>query len=726
MEKKIVARIQGDYTGNETDRCVEMNPDDMRRHQIGQNWLAFLSPGKENLACHVVASDKVYPEHVVLPRHVKQALAKRVGGTVLMKLGGGPVAEVAAAGLEVVFVETPGVPNIDVLRDLAAATFAREIAPRGLFNDGETITFRVKRYFSSVTCKITTRSVTPAMVSAGASVTVTVDKLLLGLGQHPAGRGAWDAVGGLEPQIALLRRYVELPFKHPEVYRYLAINPPHGILLKGPPGTGKTLLAKTLAAACEATLLEIPASTIAKPLYGEAEAAVRDAFKKARASQPCIILCDDIDGLFPTRSDSSSGVEGRLLAELFSNLDAIRPDERIVVIGTTNLPEKLDAAARRPGRFDHEILIPAPDEAARRKIFECHLGRSPNLAGPGTALDTAELARLARGFSGADIMSAVRTAAYTAIQRHEARLRDNAEPLSGDELKLVRVTREDMVTAIASIKPSSLRGVEVEVQNVPWDAVGGLEEQKRQISETVSWMTTKREKARKIGIRLPKGILLHGPPGTGKTLIGKAIATQGNCNFIAVRGPELLSKWLGESEENVRSIFHLARTAAPCVVFFDEFDAIAGNRAASAGESGGGKAMNNVVAQLLAEMDGLVDNDGVVVVASTNRLDMIDPAILRKGRLDRVIEIPNPDERARADIFRVHLRGKTLAAGESPEQIAARLATITAGFSGADIEAVIMEAGMNALRRDGEAISPSDIELAVDAALTGTRELVAG
>ena len=715
MQQKIIVRIQEAYAAQSIARRLFLSPMQMRRLGIPENALAYVDPDGQNIACVVSAMDRVLDGKVIMPWWLKTKLNKRVRGVLAVKLTTTTVPETKSILLELERDFLGYGPHLFSIAEELKVSLPKEHARTALLENGEKIAIPISLFHATLTFTARLKDPGNFLIAKDATVEVKICPPLPSV-SNP-GSDPWNAVGGLESQKTLLRRLVELPFKHPEVYTHVGIPLPHGILLKGTPGCGKSLLAKTLALACNATLLDISPSSIMHAYNGESEKRVKEVFSNAHDHQPAIILFDEIDALFPNREGSISTTEGRVIAELFKCIDSISSDERIVVIGTTNRPGKIDAAARRPGRFEYEILVPVPDEGARKDIFAKQLAGVRLIPSGNIPIDLAEFARMTRGFSGADINSVIHVAALKAIERDEGTIYKFSTKIPPDVLAKIFITRADIIDAINETKPSTLRGVAVEIPRVPWDAVGGLEMEKQRIIEATSWMTTKREPARAMGIRLPKGILLHGPPGTGKTLIGKAIATQGNCNFIAIRGPELLSKWVGESEENVRNVFQLARTVAPCVLFFDEFDAIAPRRSSTVAGDGGSLVSAGVVAQLLAEMDGLLPNESIVVIASTNRPERIDPALLRKGRIDRVIEIPLPDEQARAEIFAIHLHGKKLERGVNPDDIAKTLAAKTSGFSGADIEAAVMEAGINALRHDMDTITKDDLERAVDSAI---------
>ncbi len=500
----------------------------------------------------------------------------------------------------------------------------------------------------------------------------------------------WEDIGDLEEAKEKIREIVELPLKHPELFKHLGIEPPKGILLYGPPGTGKTLLAKALANEIGAYFIAINGPEIMSKYYGESEARLREIFKEAEENAPAIIFIDEIDAVAPRREEVTGEVEKRVVAQLLTLMDGLKERGKVIVIGATNRPDAVDPALRRPGRFDREIEIPPPDKRARKEILLVHTRNMP-LA---EDVDLDKLAEMTHGYTGADIAALAKEAAMAALRRFikEGKI-DITKPIPPEKLRDLKVTMRDFLEAMRFIQPSLLREIYVEVPEVRWGDVGGLEDVKQQLREAVEWPLKHPEVFDKMGIRPPKGILLFGPPGTGKTLLAKAVATESGANFIAVRGPEILSKWVGESEKAIRQIFRRARQVAPAIIFFDEIDSIAPARGYRHDTSG---VTDRIVNQLLAEMDGIVPLTNVVVIAATNRPDILDPALLRPGRFDRLIYVPPPDKEARLQIFRIHTRHMPLAEDVDLE----KLAEITEGYTGADIEAVCREAAMIALREE--------------------------
>jgi len=496
----------------------------------------------------------------------------------------------------------------------------------------------------------------------------------------------YEDIGGLKRELRLVREMIELPLKHPELFQRLGIDPPKGVLLYGPPGTGKTLIAKAVANEVDAHFISISGPEIMSKYYGESEQRLREIFEEAKENAPSIIFIDEIDSIAPKREEVTGEVERRVVAQLLALMDGLEARGEVIVIAATNRPDAIDPALRRPGRFDREIEIGVPDKEGRKEILEIHTRKMP-LA---EDVDLEELAELTNGFVGADLEALCKEAAMHALRRVLPEIDIESEEIPNEIIENLKVTREDFLEALKNIEPSAMREVLVEVPDVRWEDVGGLEHAKQELMEAVEWPLKYPEVFKIANIRPPKGILIFGPPGTGKTLLAKAVANESNANFISVKGPELLSKWVGESEKHVREMFRKARQVAPCILFFDEIDSLAPRR----GGIGDTHVTERVVSQLLTELDGLEELKDVVVIAATNRPDMIDPALLRPGRLERHIYIPPPGKKERVEIFRIHLRGKPLADDVDIEKLAER----TEGYSGADIEAVCREAGMLAIR----------------------------
>ena len=501
----------------------------------------------------------------------------------------------------------------------------------------------------------------------------------------------YEDIGGLDKEIQRIRELVEIPLKHPEVFRHLGIEPPKGILLYGPPGTGKTLLAKAVANESGAHFIAINGPEIMSKWYGESEAKLRELFKEAEENAPSIIFIDEIDAIAPKRGEVVGEVEKRVVAQLLSLMDGLETRGQVIVIAATNRPEAVDPALRRPGRFDREIYIGVPNKKGRKEILQIHTRNMP-LADD---VDLDKLAEVTHGYVGADLAALAKEAAMNALRRFLPEIEKSEGEIPTEVLQKIKVTMDDFFEAMKELQPSALREIMVEIPEVKWEDIGGLEEVKQALKEAVEWPLKHPKLFERLGIRAPKGILLYGPPGTGKTLLAKAVATESEANFISIKGPEILSKWVGESEKAIREIFKKARMTAPTVVFLDEIDSIAPRRGSHLGDSG---VTDRIVNQLLSEMDGLERTKDVIVIGATNRPDILDPALLRPGRFDRIIYVPPPDEEARYQILRIHTRRMPLA-----EDVDLReLARLTENYTGADLEALVIEAALNAARENME------------------------
>ena len=487
---------------------------------------------------------------------------------------------------------------------------------------------------------------------------------------------SYEDIGGLKVEIQKVREMIELPLRHPEIFEKLGIEAPTGVLLHGPPGTGKTLLAKAVANESNAHFISISGPEIMSKFYGESEARLREIFKEAKEKAPSIIFIDEIDSIAPKREEVTGEVERRVVSQLLSLMDGLEARGKVIVIAATNRPNAIDPALRRPGRFDREIEIKVPDKRGRLEILQIHTRNMPL----DTDVDQDKIAAVTHGFVGADLEYLCKEAAMKCLRRVLPELNLEDEKLSPEVLNKLIVTMSDFENAVKEVMPSAMREVYLESPDIPWTAIGGLEEVKRELQEAVEWPLRYPDLYTKLGHTMPKGVLMHGPSGTGKTLLAKAVATESEANFISVRGPELLSKWVGESERGIREIFRRARQAAPCVVFFDEVDSIAPTR----GMGGDSMVTERVVSQLLTELDGIQSLSGVVVIAATNRADMVDPALLRPGRFDKIVFVPMPDKAARQRILEIHAKGKPM----SPEVDFVKVAELTEGFSGADTSAV--------------------------------------
>jgi transitional endoplasmic reticulum ATPase len=503
------------------------------------------------------------------------------------------------------------------------------------------------------------------------------------------GHITYDDVGGLRPAIDHVREMVELPLKHPELFRRLGIDPPKGVLLHGPPGTGKTLLARAVASESDAAFFVINGPEIVGKHYGESEERLRAIFEQAQKSAPSIIFIDEIDSIAPKRSEVTGEGERRLVAQLLTLMDGLEPRQNLVVIGATNRPDALDEALRRPGRFDRELVIGAPDRDGRREILEIHTRGMPLAPG----VDLPELARITFGFVGADLAALCREAALEALRRVLPEIDLGKPEIPEEILAKLDVRQSDFHGALKRVQPSALREISMEKPNVGWDDIGGLDEAKRALREGIELPLRRPDAFSRLGIRPAKGFLLYGPPGTGKTLLAKAVAKEAEANFISVRSSDLLSKWYGESEKQVARLFARARQVAPTVIFIDEIDSLVPRRGAGLGEPA---VTERVVNTILAEMDGLEELHGVVVIGATNQPSLIDPALLRPGRFDELIYVPVPDFAGRLRILKIHTQRMPLAPGVDLAAIARR----TEGYTGADLEDLVRRAGRLALRHD--------------------------
>ena len=516
---------------------------------------------------------------------------------------------------------------------------------------------------------------------------------------------SYEDIGGLSEEIKKIREMVELPLKHPEVFERLGVEPPKGVLLHGPPGTGKTLLAKAVANETKSHFISINGPEIMSKFYGQSEENLRKKFEEAEKNAPSIIFIDEIDAIAAKREETRGEVEKRVVAQMLALMDGLQSRGRVVVIAATNVPNILDPALRRPGRFDRELEIGVPRYEGRLNILKIHTRNMPL----DTDVKLEELAKVTHGFVGADVASLAKEAAMVVLRRVLPDLKyDEDEEIPTEVLEKLKITKDDFKEALKFVRPSAMREVLVEVPNVKWDSVGGMEDVKQELREAVEWPLNHPEVFKRLGVNPPKGILLYGPPGTGKTLLAKAVATESESNFILVNGPSLLSKWVGESEKAVRKIFEKARQTSPAIIFFDEMDALAPRR----GMTSDSNVTERVVNQLLSEIDGVQGLHDIVILGATNRPDIIDTALMRPGRFDRIILAPVPDEQTRKKVFEVHLAGMPVAEDVNSTLLAAR----SEGYVGADIEAVCREAAIFALRRDmkAEKVRLEDFEAALE------------
>ena len=515
---------------------------------------------------------------------------------------------------------------------------------------------------------------------------------------------SYEDIGGLKEEVRKVREMVELPLRHPELFERLGIEAPKGVLIHGSPGTGKTLLAKAVANESDANFIYVGGPELISKFVGESEERLRQLFKEAEENSPSIIFMDEIDAIAPKREDATGEVERRMVSQLLALLDGLKARGQVIVIGATNRPNAIDPALRRPGRFDREIEIGIPDRDARREILTIHTRNMP--LDKDVNLDY--LSNATHGYTGADISLLTKEAAMKALRRIMPKINLEDETIPIEVLEALTVKMDDFQNAMREIQPSALREVFVEIPNIRWNDVGGLGGIKQKLKEAVELPLKNPEIFQKMGIRTPKGILLYGPPGTGKTMLAKAVATESESNFISIKGPEVLSKWVGESEKAVRELFRKARLSAPCIIFIDEIDAIAPSRG---GADEGTKVAERIVNTLLLEMDGMEQLKNIVVIAATNRPDILDPALLRPGRFDNILEIPLPDEETRMEILKIHTKRMPLDKSINLEAINEKLQNMT----GADIEGIAREAGMSAIRAKREKVKKEDFENAIAA-----------
>jgi transitional endoplasmic reticulum ATPase len=501
----------------------------------------------------------------------------------------------------------------------------------------------------------------------------------------------YEDIGGLDDEIKKIREMVEIPLKHPEIFHRLGIDPPKGVLLHGPPGTGKTLLAKAVANESEANFILLNGPEIMSKFYGESEKKIRDIFEEAEKTAPAIVFIDEIDAIAPKREETIGEVERRVVSQLLTMMDGLKSRGKVIVIGATNRPNALDPALRRPGRFDREIEINVPDKEGRLLILKIHTRVMPLAKN----VDLTGIASVTYGFVGADLEALCKEAAMNVLRKQLHKFKLDEESIPQEVLENLIVEQSDFLDALKVVRPSAMREVLVETPNVSWEEVGGLGNIKQDLKEAVEWPLKHPESFKRVGIRPARGILLYGPPGTGKTLLAKAVAKESEANFIQVKGPSLLSMWVGKSEEGMRKVFERARQVAPCIVFFDEIDALAGKRGIEAGT----RVTERVLNQLLAEMDGLEDLNDVIVLGATNRPDMLDPALLRPGRFDKILLVNTPEEEGRYQILKIHTKHMPLTKNVNLKEIA----KVTIGYTGADLEALTREAAMLALRESIDA-----------------------
>lgn len=500
---------------------------------------------------------------------------------------------------------------------------------------------------------------------------------------------SYEDIGGLGNQVQRIREMIELPLKYPEIFERLGVQPPKGVFLYGPPGTGKTLIVRAVAHETDAYFINISGPEIMGKFYGESEGRIRKIFEEAQAHAPSIIFIDEIDAIAPKREDmgGEKQVEKRVVAQLLSLMDGLESRGKVIVIGATNIPNSIDPALRRPGRFDREISISIPDKKGRLEILHIHTRGVPLSAN----VDMEKIAEITHGFVGADLEALAREAAMTSLRKILPEIDFELSEIPYELLMSLEITMENFMSAMKEVEPSAIREVFVEVPDVKWEDVGGLDEIKEALKETVEWPLKYADLFKKLDTKPPKGIILHGKPGTGKTYLAKALASESGVNFISVKGPQILSRYIGESEKGVRELFRLAKQASPCILFLDEIDSLTPRRTA---DSSGSGVIERVIGQFLTEMDGIEDLNGVIVLAATNRIDLIDPALLRSGRFDLIFELPLPDEKTREKIFHIHTRNKPLGKKVNLK----KLSINTEGLTGSDIEFICRKAAMLCIR----------------------------
>ena len=501
-------------------------------------------------------------------------------------------------------------------------------------------------------------------------------------------RITYDELGGLKNEVQKIREMVELPMRHPELFEKIGIESPKGVLLYGPPGTGKTLLAKAVAGETNSHFTSLSGPEIMAKHYGESEERLREIFKQAEENAPSIIFIDEIDSIAPKREEVSGELERRIVSQLLTLMDGMKSRGKIIVIAATNRPDSIDPALRRPGRFDREIEIGIPDDEGRLQILNIHTRGMPL----DKNVNIKQISKTTHGFVGADLEVLCKEAAMRSLRRILPEINLEEEKVSKEVLQKIKITKNDFTDALKEVRPSALREVLVQIPDVSWDDVGGLDELKEELQEAIEWPLKHKEAFEYAHVKPPKGVLLYGPPGTGKTLIAKAVAKTTESNFISIKGPELLSKWVGESEKGVREIFRKARQAAPCIIFLDEIDSLVPRRSSGNSDS---HVTENIVSQILTEIDGLEELNNVLIIGATNRLDIVDPALLRPGRFDRVIEVPNPNIKGIEMIFKIHTKDKPLSEDVNLKTIS----ELSKGFSGAEIEEVCNRASLCGVKR---------------------------
>jgi transitional endoplasmic reticulum ATPase len=576
----------------------------------------------------------------------------RIDGYIRNNAGVGIGDKVTVRKIEVKAAEKLMLAPTEPLRIVGVEDYLRQVLDGRVITRGTTLAINVMGRRIDLVVTATTPPSEAVVVNERTAISVSAEPPKAVPSMIP--KITYEDIGGIKNEIQKVREMIELPLRHPELFERLGVEAPKGVLLHGPPGTGKTLLAKAVANESNANFYSIGGPEIMSKYYGESEKQLRDVFKQAQENAPSIIFIDEIDSIAPKREEVTGEVEKRIVSQLLSTMDGLESRGKVVVIGATNLPNVLDPALRRPGRFDREVEIGIPDREGRLEILQIHTRGMP-LADD---VKLEEVADVTHGFVGADLEAVCKEAAMKSLRRILPEIELEKDSIPVEVLQKIIVKMQDFEEALKEVHPSAMREVLVEVPNVSWQEVGGLADVKQELTEAVEWPLKYRELFDQADAHPPKGLLLYGPPGSGKTLLAKAVANESEANFISVKGPELLSKWVGESEKAVREVFRKARQASPCVIFFDELDAIVPLRGGSYGDS---QVTERVVSQILTELDGLEDLRDVVVIGATNRPDIIDPALLRPGRFDRLLYVPPPDVEARKEIFKIHTQRKPLA-----------------------------------------------------------------